>query len=236
MIFKRSKIVTTPLEFQIDFREGKIEILVFQKGPNEKKLVNSISDYWRHGFVEESNGIKRHIEHEDLITLLAIKSMNPAIDLNGVIRFELNPSVLQYLREKRSIVERESSTNIIISADRVKTRVDLSYDPRSGLMIRAGYQISGRDGLVSKNQLRKTSDPEYVRFDEVFYPAPEEEPNERLNDYLERGEIRIDGDGIDDFFDRDLEFLNTNFDMVNNAAQSQIENIRKLKTILRGML
>lgn len=235
MVFKRTKIVSTPLEFQVDYREGKTEILVFQTGPQDKILVNNVSDLWRHGFVEESNGIKCLIEHEDLLTLLAIKSTNPSIDLNGVIRFELNPSVLRYLRENPSTVESAGSKNILISADRVKKRVDLSYDPRSGLMIRAGYQISGRDGIVSKKQLRNTSDPEYIRIDEVFYPAPEEH-NKRLNDYLVSEEIRIDSDRINDFFERDLEFLNTNFDLVNNTAQSQIENVRKLKSILRGML
>jgi len=236
MVFNRRRIVTTPLEFQVDFREGNTEILVNQIGPDEKTPVKNVSELWRHGFVEESKGVKRHIELEDLKALLAIKSANPSIDLNGVVRFELNPSVLHYLREKRFVVESESSRNFIISSDGIKKRVDVSYDPRSGLLIKTGYQISGKDEIIPRKQLRRTSDPEYVRIDDSFYPAPKEEHDERLNDFIEREEIRIDGDRIENFFEKDLEFLNKNFDVVNNVAHAQIENIRRLKSILREML
>jgi len=236
MVFKRARIVSTPLEFSFDFQEGYTEILVIQIRPNGKTPVKDISEFWRHGFVQGSKGVKHLIEHEDLRLLLAIKSTNPSIDLNGVIRFEFNPSILQYVREKKtSIVETESSKNIIISVDGMKKRADVSYNPRSGLLIKTGYQISGMDEIIPKNQLRKTSDPDYVRIDGAYYPAPEEH-NERLNDFIDRGEIRVDDDRIDDFFERDLEFLKTNFDVINNFAEKQIENIRRLKSILREML
>ena len=235
MVINRTRIVATSLEFHVDYREGKIEILVYQIGPNGKTLVKKPTELWRHGFMEAGKGIKFLIEQEDLLVLLAIKSTNPSIAGDSIIRFEIYPSILNYMRNKSSIVESESSKNIIISADRLKKRVDVSYDPRSGLFIKTGYQISGKEDIIPKKQLIKTSDPEYVSINDSFYPAPGEH-NERLNNFIEKGEMRIDVDHIDDFFQRELEFLNTNFEVVNNSALSQMENIRRLKSILREML
>ncbi len=235
MVIKRTRIITTPLEFHVDYLEGTHEILVYQMEQTGKNLVKNITELWRHGLVGEKTGIKHRIEHEDLQVLLALKSTNPSIGLEGVIRFELNPSILNYLRIKRSIVESERSKNIIISADSLKKRVDISYDPTSGITIETGYQISGKEEIIPKNQLIQTSDPEYICINDSFYPAPEAH-NERISEYIEKGEIIIDNDQIDEFLQTDLKFLNNNFDVVNNIALSQRENIRRLKSILREML
>jgi len=235
LVIKRTRIITTPLEFHVDYLEGNHEILVYQMEKAGKTLVNNITELWRHGLVGEKTGVKHRIELEDLQVLLALKSTNPSIGLEGVIRFELNPSILNYLRNKRSVVQSESSKNILISADRLKKRVDVSYDPSSGLHIKTGYQIPGAEELIPKKQLKQTSDPEYICINDSFYPAPEAH-NERISEYLEKGEIIIDNDQIDDFFQGELEFLNYNFEVVNNNATSQMENVRRLKSILRGML
>ena len=222
--FRRTRIVPVPLEFHVDYRDGYHEIRVFRRTDEEQVPVRSIKEIWRHGFVWESDKVKPAITQDDLETLLALRSLNPQVDDEGVIRSEVFPSILRYLREQKTIEEGAESKEIRIAKELLQRRAEVSFDSSNGICIRTGYQVPKRNALISKGDLIPSPDPEFVRIEGSFYPTPIEE-DEKIRELIDKESILIRIDHVPDFFKRDLVFLKANFDAVLTEEVTEIEII-----------
>ena len=222
--FQRTKIIPVPLEYYVDYRDGLHEIRVYQRKDEERILVDDVKDIWRHGFILESDKDKHVISQDDLETLLAIRALNPQVDDEGVIRSEVFPSILNYLREKKTIEEGVESKNITIVTDPLKRYANVSFDPSKGINVKTGYQEPEGDILISKSDLFHSLDPEYIRIGDTFYPTPIEE-DEKIRELIDKENIFIHVDVVPDFFKRDLVFIKTNFNAVLSEEVAQINVI-----------
>ena len=71
------------------------------------RLSQDIRKYWSYGYreeVDEKEGKNIYVlKEEDRQTLMALKSLNPQLRADGALVFEIEPTVLKYLRKKENL-------------------------------------------------------------------------------------------------------------------------------------
>jgi len=228
--FIRPKIIERNLEFQVDYEDGYHFVSVYLLHENgEKERIEDIQNLWRHGFLYETDREKHVITQKDFESLLAIRALNPKIDDNGVIRSEVFPSVLNYLRKNDSVYETDSSKQLLVHDEPLPKIVELDHVPDVGINASTGYRIEGSDEIIAKSELNSTQDPDYSRIGNEFYLTPVEE-DERIKEYLESGGFSVSESDIPDFLLRDLAFLKSNFNAVI------LGNVEQLKVVQYDMI
>lgn len=212
--FKRTRFNEIPLKFDVDYRNGFHEIKIYTiTEDNEKQQITNISELWRHGYFWENEKEKHTINHDDFETLLAIRALNPKIGLNGTIQSEVYPSVLNYLRTKKTITETEDSKDIKICREPIQRAAELTHIPNKGIYGKIGYKIEGSEKIYKISEFEKTVDPEYSRIDNEFYLTPVEE-DDLVRDYVVTEEFRVTDNDIPEFLLKDLAFIKANFNAV----------------------
>ncbi len=212
--FVRTEIIERNLEFNVDYDNVCHIItvdLLDDKG--EKERITDIRSLWNHGFLYETDREKHVIAQKDYETLLAIRAFNPKIDSNGLIRSEVFPSVLNYLRKNPSVKETDSSESLTIHDEPLPLVAELEYVPDKGINASVGYRVSDSDEVIPKSELNPTQDPDYTRVGKEFYLTPVVE-DERINEYVESGGFSIPEADMPQFLLRDLAFLRSNFSAV----------------------
>ncbi len=220
--FQRTKFIEIPLVFDVGYENGYHLITVHYIGTNgERQQIKDIPSLWNHGFFNDNEHEKQVIAQKDYETLLAIRALNPRIDNNGVIRSEVYPSVLNYLRRNDSVKESESSEELIIHDQPLSTAVELEYTHKEGIKASAGYQIEGSDEIVLKKGLNQTQDPDYLQIGKNFYLTPVIK-DDLIRDYIDSGGFSVAEADIPHFLLRDIAFLRSNFSAV---LLDQIESL-----------
>lgn len=226
-LFQRSRFEERQLEFEVDYRNGYHEINVYTVSEDkEKQQITNISDLWRHGYFWENEREKYTIARDDFETLLSIRALNPKISSDGTIRSEVYPSILNYLRNKKTIKETEDSKEIKIHDEPIPRAAELKYIPNEGIEGRIGYKIKGSEKLLVISEFEKTVDPEYSNIENEFYLTPIEE-NDLIRDYIETAEFRIADMDIPEFLIKDLAFIKANFNAVLLGGMQKLEVINE---------
>lgn len=225
--FQRTRFEERPLEFEVGFRNGYHEINVYAVlEDNEKQKITNIPDLWRHGYFRENEKEKHTIAHDDFETLLAIRALNPKLNSNGTILSEVYPSVLNYLRKKKTITETEDSKEIHIHDEPIPRAAELRYTPNEGIEGKIGYKIKDSKKLLKISEFENTVDPEYSRIENEFYLTPVEE-DDLIRDYVETEEFRVADLDIPEFLLKDLAFIKANFYAVLLGGIQELEIINE---------
>jgi len=217
------------LEFNLDLNEnGKNVVEVYMTIDGVKESVKNIHEIWNYGFTFERKGKRYIVSKESLETILSMRSLNPTIDENGRMIFEVCPPVLRYLRSKKSSINEspKSKEDIKISDQPLKPSAKIDYDKNSGLNIQAGYIQQGNNELIFQENLSLTSDGGYVRIGNTFYPIQEKIDPETKH-LLDVKQKAVSLDGIPEFFKRDLVVLKTKLTVALTENTSAINIIDK---------
>ncbi len=99
------------LEFNLDLNEkGKHVVETYMTIDGVRENVKNIHEIWNYGFTFERNGKRYIVSKESLETILSMRSLNPIIDKDGRMFFEVCPPVLRYLRSKKCLVNESSKS------------------------------------------------------------------------------------------------------------------------------
>ena len=219
---RRTKILEIPVFFELDYINGQHEIRIYQDIEGEKIQITNVQELMKHGFVWEGEKEKHIISQSDFETLLAIKALNPKIGEDGVIRSDVYPSILKYLRATSTLDESDSSKSIKVLDEPLQKRAEVLYQPDKGISVKAGFQIPDGDELIFKSSLESTIDPEYVKVGDTFVLLPTVD-NKQVEDLLDREQFTVDPDDVPYFFKRDLIFIKSNFNAVLTGEINRIE-------------
>jgi non-specific serine/threonine protein kinase len=212
--FQRTRFEEVPLEFEVDYNNGYHEIMVYVNPEDgEKQRLTNIADLWNHGYFSETEKEKKIIPREDFETLLAIRALNPKLEPSGIIRSEVYPSVLNYLREHKKVKETESSREIKIHDEPIPRVAELEYQTNKGIEAKFGYKIEGKDEIIQIDDLEETADPEYSRVGKEFYLKPVEEDSQ-IRKLLQSKRVFIPDSDIPEFLLKDLALIKSNFNAV----------------------
>lgn len=221
--------IDVPLEFNLDLNEnGKHVVEVYMTIGGGRESVKNIHEIWSYGFIFERNGKRYIVSKESLETILSMRSLNPTIDKNGRMIFEVCPPVLRYLRSKKSSVNEspKSKEDIKISDEPLKPSAKIDYDKNSGLSIETGYTQKGKESLILKENLSVTSDGGYVRTGNTFYPI-QEQIDPETKQWLDIKQKAVSLNEIPEFFKRDLVVLKTKLSVVLTEKAAAINIIDK---------
>jgi len=225
--FQDVKLLDLPLDFHLDTDEqGRHVVRVSYTIDGETTQVEDVSALWSYaGFSVEREGRKYLPSMDDLDTLLALRSVCSEVRPTGELTFEVCPPVLRHLRQKRTVVETESSQEYEILDESLEVAASLDYDPRVGLITEVGYRLPGTTDLVLELDLGITPDGRYAQVGKRFIPLPK-----RISDtaraWLERGRQVIRPDRIPEFFKRDLVLLKTAFQAVLTDEASRLQVLK----------
>lgn len=222
---RRTRILDLPLTFHVDVDEqGCQTVRVSHTVDGQTTQVREPQALWSYGgFVVERPGRRFVVATEDLDTLLALRSVQPEARPTGELAFEVHPPVLRHLRQKRGVVESESSREYDIAEEPLTIGASLDFDPAEGFIAEVGYQVPGSEGLVPAAELSVTSDGRYAQVGKRFLPLPEH-LSDAAQTWLQRARHVITPDRVPEFFKRDLVLFKTDFQAVltDRAARLQV--------------
>lgn len=228
--FRRTKIKTLPLSYQMDRAADDQHIVqVFKHQGGVEIPVEDITALWQYGYQEKEETPEGDVLYvlgeKDRQTLLALRSLNPRIDGHGRLSFPFAPPILNYLRTKENVEESAASEKLRVVDKPLPAAVEVDYVPQEGLTIRTGFQEPDTHAFRPTTSLKKTADGQYAMLGDTFMPLPPP-PSERLQDWWHQPVIKVPPGEIPEFFQRDLVLLKKEFTAVltDRAGRIQIIN------------
>ncbi len=224
-LFRRTKVETLPLQFEIDENEdGHHVVKVYKQANEDRALVRDIRSLWRYGYREEEetdDGTRVYaLSEDDRQTLLSLKSLNPDIRDDGALVFEVSPPILRYLRTKPQITEGESSQRLRVSDEPLRPTAKVEFDRRTGLTVQVGYALDDSGDIIPEDQLHKTTDGGYARLGNTFVRLPDK-LSDKARELLQRPTHQVPLSNIPEFFTRDLVLIKKDF----NAVLTDLANL-----------
>lgn len=226
--FKKVQLEDLPLEFTLDTDDnGKYIAEVYTVLDGKREKVKDIKKIWNYGFTIEDENKRYIISTKNLEILLSIRSLNPIVYDDGKMIFDVCPPQLRYLRTQENIKESAKSKEIKILEKPLEYGAKVDYELNKELIVETGYLQEGNDKLISSQNLNKTPYGGYVRFDNTFFPLPQDvRPDNKK--WLDIPSKIIPLDNIPDFFKRDLVLIKSQMKAVLT------ENAMKIKVVERN--
>ena len=225
-LFQRIEMHPLPLEFVMDMDEtGNSVVQVYKNLNGDHILVEDLESLLNYGYQEQIESENRQaiytLSENDQHTLLSLKSLNPIIQDNNTLLFEIEPPILSYTRSKDNVEETEAAKELQIREEPLKPTVKIDFDPEEGLGLETGYAVDDSDELVPPQEIKKTKDGKYARIGNVF--APLAEVSEKAKELLTKPISRIAVQHIPLFIQRDLVLLKKEFNAVLTGDAAEIK-------------
>ncbi|GAH32800.1 unnamed protein product, partial [marine sediment metagenome] len=225
-IFPKIEIKSMILVFEMDMdREGRHIVKISKDIGGKLNLVKDIQKLWAYGHREETetdtNHIIRTLSEADRQTLFSLKSLNPIIEEDGKLVFDIEPPVLKYLRRKKNIEETPEAKEVQISEKPFRPTAKVDFDPEKGLQVETGYSVNNSDKLIPPSDLRRTKDGKYARIGNLF--APLAEISNKAKDILQIPVSHLEDKDIPEFFLRDLVLIKKEFNAVLTDLAQEIQ-------------
>jgi SNF2 family DNA or RNA helicase len=213
------------LEFGMDLTDNGEHIVSVQiKGRNGHLTNLELQRLLTYGYqekaLENNQQVIYTLKDEDRQTILALKSLNPEINTDGSLIFDIEPPVLRYLR-KKNIPESTKSVTVQIQENPAKPTARISLESNEGIKIETGYQLEGSEDLVSVKDIKTTRDGKYTRIGNIFVPLAK--INDQAKELLEQKTIQISPKDIPEFFLRDLVLIKKEFNAVLTDLADKIQ-------------
>ncbi len=186
-LFPRVEKRYLPLEYEMHMGEDGLHyVQVYVNVGGARGRVRNLENLWSYGgkFEVERPDCKYIfvLKDEDRQILYALKSLNPQVRDDGTLVFEIQPSVLKFLRQKEGLQETEASAELKVLDEPVEPVARVDYDPKKGLFVQTGYRLDGGADPIPADQIKQTRDGKYVRIGNAF--APLKEISEQAKEFL----------------------------------------------------
>ena len=233
-LLKRPKIVDLPVEFSADLDDqGKQVVTAYYNIDGQRSQVTDTRALFGYGYRLQANDVEYVPSLDTQNALAALHSLNPTFTDDGSMIVEVLPSVLGYLRGKKSLQETENSKALTIDSTPLKAQAEVSFDPIKGLQVDVGYRLEGKTGLVPDSALTKTSDGRFARLGNHFVPL-EQPKNAECQDWLKRESVIVPLEKIPEFFKRDLVLIKSAFNAVLTDSTAPVRILDHLpKPVIR---
>jgi len=222
-----SKTETRPIDlaFTLDLNAKGQHIVrvsrINDSGPEQIKDIDRLLAYDYHEEINENNhNYILVIKPEDRQTILSLKSLNPEIQKDGSLVFNIEPPVLSYLR-KKEIPETKKAKSVKILKTAIKPSADISFDQNYGIDVKVGYKLNKQSTMVPAGEIKLTSDGNYTRLGNTFVPIVK--PSSEAEKMLKQVNLKYDLDGIPEFFKRDLVLIKKEFNAVLTDMVGKIQ-------------
>jgi SNF2 family DNA or RNA helicase len=222
-----NKVETRPINliFEMDLNEkGQHIVRIIRLGNGANQSRENIIKLLSYDYSEESyegyHRIVYYIKNEDRQTILSLKSLNPEIMEDGSLVFDIEPPQLIYLR-KKNIPETPDAKTIKVLDKAIKPTAELSFDPKQGLEVKAGYKLKDQDRLIPAEELRITKDGNFTRLGNTFVPI--EKTSSETENILKKKTVYYSLNDIPEFFLRDFVLIKKEFNAVLTDQADQIQ-------------
>ncbi len=223
--FRRVRVQDLLLEFTLDLdKEDKHVAKVYSMVDGQREQVTDIRGLWSYGFTLEHPTGQYSISRETCETLLAMRSLNPNIQPDGSMVFDVCPPVLRYLRTRAAIDEALTSKELEIAEKPLEPASLVDFEPGKGLKVRSGFRQDGKGDFIARDKLELTPDKGYVRTGKCFYPV-DQNLNPKIKEWIDRVVTNVPLDRIPEFFKRDLVLLKTQMSAVLTERANSIQII-----------
>jgi SNF2 family DNA or RNA helicase len=224
-LFKKVEIKPVELIFSMDMDEnGQHIVRIIRQNSGQIQSLESMNSLLAYDFREESIENDHQIIHilseKDRQTILSLKSLNPVFKSDGSLVFDIEPPVLNYLRQKR-VFETENARVVRVMESPIKPVAKVSYDQDAGVKVETGYQLPGEQELVPAGDIKLTKDGKYTRLGNTFVPIEKVSP--QAEGILQQGTVSYPIKNIPEFFLRDLVLLKKEFNAVLTDLAGKIQ-------------
>lgn len=197
------KTTNLPIVFEVDEDEtGVFSVAIYKQMDGARERVVDYDALARYGYSEivqhDGERVIYALTDEDAETLLALKSLNPAVAENGSLRVDMLPPQLLYLRKNPHVAESPRVREITVTDIEEMPEMHIAYDAQQGLDIRTGYR--GSDGMLERVQrILESSSGDYARTGKRFIRLPSNLGSGTRN-LLEGGHYSLATSRIPEFF------------------------------------
>lgn len=224
-LFQAVKVQSLPLSYQMDVDEkGWHWVSIYKQQGKEFQSVPDVKALTRYDYREASadGKIIYTVAEEDRQTLAALHSLNPIVNEQGALGFEVTPPILTFLRQKPRMNETAAAREMVVRAEPIKPALKIDYDPDSGLQFKTGYAIEGAEELALPAQFHKLHDTDYVRIGKTLTTLlkPVSDVGKAL---LAGAKPQVPPDQIPEFILRDLALIQNEFNAVLTDLAGQIQ-------------
>jgi SNF2 family DNA or RNA helicase len=203
---------------------GQHIVRIIRLGDNQGQSLESINKLLAYDFKEESiennHPVIQILSEDDRQTILSLKSLNPEIEIDGSLLFEIEPPVLNYLR-KKNVSESKDAKLVKVLDKPIKPTAEVAYDQNTGVTVKTGYKLEDDQKLLSANEIKLTKDGKYTRLGNTFIPIAK--VSSEVEDMLQKGEVNYSIKNIPEFFLRDLVLIKKEFNAVLTDLVSSIK-------------
>ncbi len=216
------------LSFAMGMDEAGKNIVFVRRAVDGKwKVIPDIRKYWSYGYreeVDEKEGKNIYVlKEEDRQTLMALKSLNPQLRADGALVFEIEPTVLKYLRKKENLKEFSLAKQIQICESPIQPTAKISFDPQKGMEIETGYSLEGDEKVHRPEELKYWKDGKYARVGNIFTPL--KELSVKAKELISSPVTYILPKDIPEFILRDLVMIKKEFNAVLTDLAKQVRVI-----------
>jgi len=174
--------------------------------------INKLLAYdFKEESIENNHPVIQILSEDDRQTILSLKSLNPEIEIDGSLLFEIEPPVLNYLR-KKNVSESKDAKLVKVLDKPIKPTAEVAYDQNTGVTVKTGYKLEDDQKLLSANEIKLTKDGKYTRLGNTFIPIAK--VSSEVEDMLQKGEVNYSIKNIPEFFLRDLVLIKKEFNAV----------------------
>lgn len=227
-IFHKIHIQPLQLQFQMDLdSQGRHLVRVYRQIEDRQEQIIDLQPLLAYGYREElqtEQGLVIFtLVDNDRQTLLSLKSLNPEVQTDGTLVFEIEPPVLKYLRKKHNVGETSLAKTVVIGEQPMKPTARVRFDPIQGLTIDTGYELDPNAPLLPVDQVKSTRDGQYARLGNVFFPLVK--LSAKAQEILHQQVAVIPLQRIPEFFQRDLVLIQKEFNAVLTDLAGRIRVI-----------
>ena len=220
-IFCPGEVKEFRLRFEFDVNDdGSLVARVLRQRGKKFEPVMDVSSFWEYGDIKRDNGQRLLISPKSFEAILALRRLSPRPQQDGSILVDIYPHVLQYLRKTGCLSETKRAKQIAVSNDIVRPACEIDLELKTGLLVRTGYSVPGREGLVALEELDLTQDKKFALVENI-YIAVQTEVSPQVQEWLSQTERNISLDHVPSFFKKDLPMLlkQMNAKLSNSASK-----------------
>lgn len=228
-LFHPVQVAPLNLEFTADMdASGRYRVYIKKNYADRTEQVTDWRPLLRYGYQEKlpDGKIVLVLGTSDWQTLQSIQSLNPDVEADGGLVFDVLPPVLSYLRQKENVKETPAARDLVVEKTPLSVSATITFDPKTGAEVKAGYRDGNQPEIIPESKLNLTPDGKWARMGNRFVPMPGKLSTAQKA-LLQQGSRTVSLPEIPEFFQRDLVLYHTEFNAVLSDLATEVRIIRQ---------
>ncbi|MHA1973137.1 MAG: hypothetical protein ACTSW1_09100 [Candidatus Hodarchaeales archaeon] len=213
------------IEIILDHHDNKHLYNFFIEYENAKEKVTNPFSFLDHNDYWEYKGKKYILNQETKTAIQKIISIKPE-QKHGGLESELNPDLLEYLRNSPIVKETLTSSQIKFHSDKLQLTLSLRYIPETKIILEEVFTQNNSD-QIKKGTKIKLRNKEYIQIENDFYPVPKTD-NIKISTHLLDDLIPFNR--IPHFIENELPRLEEKYNHINKNNLDKISILPWPKT------